>query len=418
VHLDVLSGWRTRHWAWLTSSLWLMGAAMAHDPFELPVPEEPGVQLAAQLAISQAEGDRAWPRAHLPGVLGVGTVPTDRRGTALEHGTVSAGIRGHGGWRGAVAAGWHDTDPPHLEMAWVERVWTVQHDDTLELGLGRKAVPAGRVWTGAGHFDWFASMPLAKRAAFDGDWIDDGVNLRWVRDSATGWPWLRQVDLDLGLWRGRVMPGGEGATPAPVLHVQAAWTGMTVDAFVTSVRPAPRGGHVLSATAGHTHSQPRCDGSLQGVFCFDGRSDVLGGSVSAPLPGIWHHWRLEGAAVLRRERGQLYSLNGDTDYTGTTAGQWLDLRWQPNATWSVAARMEQLRAVQRITGRSAQVVATDAGLNGSTRLQRQALAVGWQSPDAQWQLRLELGQDVTGNRRDVFQALRLIWTPPAWIHSF
>jgi hypothetical protein len=409
---DLLSAWMLV----LLACMHPVDPAWAHDPSDIPAPAEPGLQLSAQLAVGHAWADQSWPRRTLPGILGVGSVPTDRRGTALEHGTVSAGVSFAGPWRAAVAAGWHDQDPAHLELAWIDRSWPVLRDDSLQLGFGRRPVPTGSTWSRAGHFDRFASMPLAKRAVFDGDWIDDGVNLRWVHDHGGWWPWLQQMDV--GLWRGVATPGGEGDELSPVVHIQAAWGPSTFDVFATRLQPAPRAGHVQSATAGHTHSRPRCDGSLQGVFCFDGQSDVVGGTFSTRLPGALRAWWIEGAAVLRREQGLLYSINGDTDYSGTTAGQWLDLRWQFQPNWSVAGRIEQLRAVQRISGRSAQVVASDAGITGATRLQRQALTLGWQSPDAQWRLSVELGQDVTGNQRDAFQSIRLIWAPPAFTRSF
>ena len=46
-----------------------------------------------------------------------------------------------------------------------------------------------------GHFDRFGQMPLAKRSALNGDWIDDGVNLRWQPHLDGGWGCLDTIEI-------------------------------------------------------------------------------------------------------------------------------------------------------------------------------------------------------------------------------
>lgn len=381
----------------------------AHEASRMPVPEEPGWQLGTSAVISHAWADSPWPTTRLPGILGAGSTPEDRRGVALEHATLAAGLRLSPQWSAALVAGWHDKDPAHVEMAWIQHDRLVGEADAVEVGAGRRHLPMGSVLENGGHFDRFGAMPLAKRGVLDGDWIDDGVLLHWQRDHEGVLPWLEA--LDVGLWRGAAFPGGKSAAPAPALHARVVIGALTLDTVIASLRPSPRAARVQSNTAGHTHDRPSCDGSLVGVFCFDGRTDVVAGSLSWRLPGDWHRWQLEAAGLLRRDRGDLYSLNGDTTYSGTTGGYWADVNWRMNERFDLSARLEQLRTVQSITGRSALVVATDAGLTGSTRLQRQSIALGWTPSWRDLKVSLEAGRDVVGSDAFPFQVVRLIWTP-------
>jgi hypothetical protein len=400
-----------RAWIWLVL---ICGASKVagHEVSRLPVPAEPGVMLQAALAAGHGWAEAAWPAAHLPGILTSGNTPVDRRGWALEHATLAAGLRLSPNWSAAAVAGWHDQDPHHMELAWLQYEAPLDNGDVLELGAGRRALPMGQVLQEGGHFDRFGAVPLVKRATIDGDWIDDGVNVRWQRSHTGPWSWLQSVDV--GVWRAAVFPGGQGADPVPAVHLRLSVAGVVMDGFAATMRPSPRATRVQSATAAHTHDQPSCSASLVGVLCFDGRTDLVGGSVSSALPSPFNHWRVSSSGLLRRDRGQLYSLNGDAVYSGTTGGYWTDLVWRMNDQVELALRLEQVRAVQSITGRSAYVVATDAGITGSTRLQRQSLGVAWTPAVGNMRFSLEAGRDRVGQQDVPFQTLRWVWTPSPW----
>lgn len=389
------------------------GHAMAHESASRAIPEDTGVRMGAALALSQASADEAWPAMRLPGILGSGETPVDRRGSALEHATLDAGLRLNA-WLGAtVAWGWHDADPPHMEAAWLQgdHEWG---DDSLQFGLGRNRLPMGAQIEGGGHFDRFAAMPLAKRAVLNGDWIDDGASLRWQRDHNARWSWLEAIDA--GMWRARSFPGGPGAGAAPTIHAQLRFGPVQLDGFASTVRPTRRGAHLQNALATHTHSLPDCKGSLTGIFCFDGRSDVLGASAAWALP--WRGLQLQTSGLLRRDRGLLYSANGEAQYRGTTAGSWSDLIWPINLQFTLALRTETLRGVQTLEGPSAAVMAIDAGLMGSTRLSRQAISLAY-TPINTLRLSLEGGADKQGSTRNGFMAIRLVWTPGTlWSRSW
>ena len=133
-------------------------------------------------------------------------------------------------------------------------------DAELTLGAGRNRVPMGQVLTRAGHFDRYGQMPLAKRAAFNGDWIEDGVNAAWRPHLQGAMSWLQGIDL--GLWRARRFPGSDNAAWAPVVHASAAWTSVQADAFYSRMQPkgaAPMYSAPTAATSTRRHSaMPAC----------------------------------------------------------------------------------------------------------------------------------------------------------------
>ena len=387
--------------------LMLARTTQAHEATDASIPDQPGLRLGAALALSVADARHAWPATRLPGVFNAGTTPQDRQGDALEHATLDLGLRLNARLGAAVAWGWHDNDPPHLEAAWAQ--WTQPWgEDTLLLGAGRNRLPMGQVLENAGHFDRFAAIPLAKRAVLDDDWIDDGVSLRWDRSHDGPLPALQTVQL--GWWRARHHPGGDGAPWAPALHVHLEMGDVALDGFASSVRPQQRGAYIQNALAAHTHEKPDCSASLVGITCFDGRSDVLGAALgwSTPL----HGWRVQAGALMRRDRGTLFSASGDADYRGSTGGGWVDLLWAPSAKWGVAARVESVRSVQTLEGAAALAVATDAGLLGNGRTQRATLAVSF-APMTALRLSAEAGRERAGGQNNPFTVLRLVWTPDA-----
>lgn len=385
----------------------LMAAATghAHQDGVSPWPEEAGLRLGASAAVGHLDARHPLPAARQAGVLGLGDTPSDLRGWHLEHATVDVGVRVHPRLAATVAMGWHGKDAAHVEAAWAE--FRPMGDSALAVGAGRRRVPLGTPLATAGHFDRFGQMPLAKRAAFNGDWIEDGVNLSWrPHDQAVGG--MRIEAVDVGLWRGRRFPGSEDAPWAPLIHLRAGWQDLAVDAFATRIRARGRGAYVQGSRNGHAHAAPACNTSLQEVVCMDGPVDLLGASAfwQTPLPGL----SLTAAGVMRRERGDLYSMNGSTRYRGRIHGGWVEAAWQFRPHWEAAIRQEWLRARNALDGPGALLVARDAGLLPNTPSRRLAAMVGWQPHEA-IRLAAEVGQERLDGRDNRFVGLRLLWTP-------
>lgn len=390
----------------LAAGLLLAGAAAAHEAHDGQVPAHAGLNLGVGVAAGWWHARDPWPAPALPAVLGIGDRPADARGWKIEHATVGLGLRASPQWSATLEYGRHADGNRHVEAAWLqyEPAWA----PGFSLGGGRGAPPLGAGLTGAGHLDRFSPMPLAKRAVFNGDWIDDGLSVGWQRD-APGAPGLRRVDL--GVWKAERFPGATDGPGMPLLHVQAALGPVVFDLFGARAQPQGRGAYVQRSGAGHVHTAPRCDRSLSGIVCFDGRVDLLGFGAEADtgLAGL----SLAAAGLLRRERGQLYGANGDTRYRGSTRGGWLDLRWQPAGAWQLALRQEWLSARHRLEGPGASLLALDAGLLPNEASRRTTLMGGW-SPGPDWLLSVEAARESIGGERQTVLALRLRWTPRPW----
>ncbi|MFN3376974.1 MAG: hypothetical protein ACK40S_10540 [Burkholderiaceae bacterium] len=394
------------------SLLWALGTlpAVAHETHDHSIQEDNGLQLQAAAAVSYLHASQAVPAARLPGHLGLGDTPDDQRGWALEHATVGASMR-LGPLVGAqVAWGKHGRDTVHTEAAWL--ALRPSADSSLTLGAGRNRVPMGGVLTDAGHLDRFAQTPLVKRSVFNGDWVEDGVQLAWRPRALGHWEWFK--GLDVGLWRARRFPGSENAAWAPMVHVSGAgplaWAAgrWEADAFVSRLQPQGRGAYVQSGNSGHLHTAPDCSTTLRGITCFDGTVNLAGASLRwlSALPGV----TLTAAGLMRDERGSLYSQNGDTRYQGRTRGGWLEAGWQPAAQWEIGLRQEWLRSAHRLQGPGAALVAADANLTPYHPARRVTAMLGWR-PHADWLLALEAGRERTAGQAYTVGALRVVYIP-------
>lgn len=371
--------------------------AAAHGLIGEAIPNQSGARVGLGIALSWMDADSAIPVASLPGVLSTGASMEDRNGFALEHGVLDAGVRFNDTLGATLAVGWHGSDSAHVEAAWVEA-----RRNGLTFGIGRNRVPLGPVVTPAGHMDRFALMPLAKQAAFEGDWIEDGMNLRW-RDDGPG-----ELEVDAGIWRAEAFPSVEGSSAAPAVHVGGYLDNIRLDAFIAHLQPDKRGSAIAMTSDGHTHATPSCAQSLTGLVCFDGDSDIAGASLR------WHAATLpievSVAGVMRRERGDLYSANGDTRYSGETRGAWLEAAWTIRPEWLILFRTERLVAEHDLKGFGASLVAHDAGFlpePGATT--RNALAVAW-LPRKDTTLTAELGREHVAGVSNNYLGLRLLWS--------
>lgn len=404
---------------------WPERAAVAH-PADGLAPADPGLAVGLSAAGGWWRADEPLPAVRLPGVTGTGERPEDGRGWALEHATVGAGLRWTRNVAASVAVGWHGDGEHHVETAWLQ----LDLDDPLArtgdegdrfadsdqrsvtLGAGRHRVPIGATLERAGHFDRYSQMPLAKRAAFNGDWIEDGLNLRWTPHAGDGRPGLRWLEaIDLGLWRARRFPGGHDGPMAPLLHARVRLGSLAVDGFFTRMKPDGRGSFVGRDDAGHTHSAPRCDSALDEVACFGGRVDLFGASANwtTPIRGV----TVDVAALVRRERGELFSGNGSTRYRGRSQGGWVDLTWAPLERWEAGLRHEWLRASNAVAGIGATRVAADAGILPYRPSRRTVAMVGFRA-HRDWRVGIEAGRESIGERGSSLVALRLAWLPSPW----
>lgn len=379
----------------------------AHEAGSAGIPGDPGLQVDAAAAVGYLHASRPVPAPRLTGMLGLGDTPADQRGWTLEHATLGAGWRLAPQLGAAIALGKHGGERAHVEAAWVEA--RPSAESTYALGAGRNRMPLGPVIEQAGHLDRYGQMPLAKRAAFNGDWIEDGVNWAWRPHAEGAFAWLQAVDA--GLWRARRFPGSEDAAWAPTVHGRAgwqAWGDWEADAFYSRLKPQARGAYVQRANSGHIHTAPQCSASLRDISCFDGTVDLLGASArwATPLRGL----SLTAAGVLRRERGSLYSQNGDTRYSGRTRGGWLEALWQPAERWEAGVRQEWLRSDNRVAGPGAALVAADANLLPNDPARRFTAMLGWR-PQPGWLLALEAGRERIAGQGQNLVGLRVVYTP-------
>jgi hypothetical protein len=382
--------------------------AFAHERPDRLIPEEPGGRISAAIATAWFGSSRPVPAPRLTGILGMGDTPDDQRGWRLEHGTVAAGIRASSSLGAVLALGWHDGEPAHVEAAWLEL--RESPGSSLAIGVGRNRIPLGTPIADAGHFDHYGQTPLAKRAAFSGDWIGDGVSLSWRPHFEDTFSWVDQVDL--GVWDARRFPGSESASLAAVLRLRASWGAIAVDGFYAHLRARGRGAYVQRTNSGHVHTAPRCNSSLRDITCFDGDVDLFGASIEwdTPLEGL----DLAAAGVLRREDGGLYSQNGDTRYRGRSSGGWLDVLWRPSDRWVVGLRQEWLRGEHRLSGPGAALVAADAGLLPNAASRRLTAMAGWQLA-ANWRASIEAGRERIAGGSATVIGLRLLWTPDSLV---
>lgn len=394
-----------------------VGTAHAHGEADDALPPEPGVRLSVAVALTALDAKVELPSQRLRGFLLQGDAGTDRSGTTLEHATVGAAWRINDTLGAELTVGKHGSDRAHVESAWVQ----ARHDaDGADhwwlLTAGRQRPALGAAMGQGGHFDRFALMPLAKQMATHGDWMDDGLQLGWRQDTG-----LRRLSADVGLWRGRVFPGGDSGPVVPTLHLgwgQGPWQ---VDGFAAWLKPERRGSSInlsTNANAGHSHTAPECNAALKEVACFTGRSTLAGASVvwaGAQSPVAWP-LTLTASGWLRDERGSLESANGLGQFRAQNRGLWLQALWDVAPRWQTGVRLERAWTTQSLTGPGASLLASETGLSAYQPASRQAAVLAW-SPNPHISLSAELGRERaatppstatgTGSRAVNFAVLRL-----------
>ena len=405
-------------WGLCASLALASGAALAHGEVDDALPPEPGLRLSAAAAATWLDSNKELPSQRLRGFLLQGDSGTDRQGLALEHATLGAAWRINDMLGAELTVGKHKSNPAHVESAWVQaRHDSASGDAWWLLTAGRHRPALGAAMGQGGHFDRFALMPLAKQMTTHGDWMDDGLQLGWRQDTGQ-----RRLSADVGLWAGRVFPGGDSGSVMPTVHLgwgQGPWQ---VDGFAAWLKPERRGSSV-SANAGHSHTAPECNAALKDVACFTGRSTLAGASV------VWAGAQspmalpvtLTASGWLRDEKGSLESANGLGQYRAQNRGLWLQALWDVAPRWQTGLRLERAWATQSLSGPGATLLASETGLSAYQPASRQTLVLAWQF-NPRVTLSAELGRERaaappgtaagavmgTGSTSVNFAALRLV----------
>lgn len=390
------------------AATWLVAASLSAQAHELdgqPAGDQPGWRLGVELASLIVSANDDWPKPHWRGVLTNGQTLRDQRGAVrLEHGVLDLAIRPHVNWGAQFTVGWHDREPAHVEAARLHASWQ-GHAGQWIASAGRSTISLGETIDRAGHLDHYAQVPLAKRALFNDQWIDDGVTLAWQGQAAGG---LRVAEL--GLWSARAYPGGPQGPLAPTLRLSAQWGAYSVDGFATHLEPQGRG--AIARTTGlpvHTHAVPDCRISVSDLVCFDGQVDLLASSVRWLSSDA--RWTISAAGMLRRERGQMASNSGQAHMATQMQAMWLDAAWAWRPAWIVAARVERLVPTNELNGTGVQPLAREAGWQDSGRVDRITMALERQLASG-LTLSLEAGRETDADRPVSHLALRLRWADP------
>lgn len=375
--------------------------AGAHGLGEQAIPDSPGIRVGAAAAFSSYDADDHLPWRQLPGVVLTGLPGEDRTDARLEHGTVEVGWRINEVFGASAAMGWHGDGDSHWEVAWLTAGLPWPGGDWT-LGVGRRHVPMGPVLDAAGNFDRFGLMPLAKRAAVNDDWIEDGANLRWVGHGQV------PVEVDLGLWSGKPFPGDGNTSIYPQLHVGADLGALRLDGFLARVSADGRGTDVRRTDeGGHSHGAPSCNDLLAQVVCFDGDTDLAGASVRWSMDTVPLDFMV--GALYRRDQGDLYSISANSRYLGRTMGGWLEAVWSFRPDWTGAMRLEGMEGRNTLRGHGASLMALELGLLPEPGLNKRAtMTLAW-APVASLSVAAEAGREWNDLAGNDFVGMRLIW---------
>jgi len=216
-----------------------------------------------------------------------------------------------------------------LEEAWLE---------TLALPAGL-AARFGRFFSGIGYLNdkhshaWdFVDQPLPYQAFLGGQYLDDGIQLRWIA------PLDLYLELGGEVLRGDRYPAA-GATDSG-LGSRAAFAHVGGDASVNS-------SWLAGLSYLYTGSDRRRDGTVDQPMLFSGDSDVLIADFVwkwAPQ-GNWHQKNLVlQAEYLWRNEDGTYTLPGGRvlPYSNAQDGWYVQAVYQPVPRWRAGGRFDML----------------------------------------------------------------------------
>lgn len=377
-------------------------SAWAHGEADDPLPVEAGVGFDLHAAWRALDARQSLPSTAMRGYLLQGDAGADPRDSAWENASVGLSWRLNDTWGARWVISRHDSDPAQTEAVWVQARWDRDDGQVWRVQLGRMRPAGGPVLDGIGGTSRFALAPLAQRVALDHPDPQDGLQLSWRGEGSSGWNW----SADAGVWRGQAFPGDAQGAVMPSLHLGAERGAWAVHGLAMAYRPEGRGARIASQ-AGHSHAAPVCDAKLTEVLCFDGKSPVLGASVSWRGQDSSLDWplTLTTAGWLRQDQGVLRSSNGQVRYKGTHQGVWMQADWQAHTNWVLSWRQEWADVQHSLHGAGAQLLASEAQFANRAGVSRQALTAGYRMAD--WsRLQLEWGRERQGAVSAPYVAVR------------
>lgn len=383
-------------------------SAWAHGEADDPLPVEAGVGIDLNAAWRAFDARPSLPSTAMRGHLLQGDAGVDPSDSAWEGASVGLSWRMNDTWGARWVISRHDSDPAQTEAAWVQSRWDREDGQVWRLQMGRMRPTGGPVLDGTDGISRFTLASLAQRVALDHPDPQDGMQLSWRGEGTTGW----NSSADAGLWRGQAFPGDAQGALMPSLHLGAERRAWALHGLAMAYRPDGRGARIASQ-AGHSHAAPVCDLRLKEVLCFDGKSPVLGASVSWRGQDSSFNWplTLTAAGWLRQDRGVLRSVNGQVQYKGTHRGVWLQADWQAHQNWALSWRQEEADVQHTLRGAGAQLLADEAQFSNQVGVNRHALTAVYRVADGS-RVQLEWGRERQGTVRATYVALRwqLSWS--------
>ncbi|MFY9260320.1 MAG: hypothetical protein WAO71_07425 [Gallionella sp.] len=342
--------------------------SQAHDNTPQPTAENPFLFMGG-VGLYSLNASLPYPAARLPGILESGSARADERRSGMDYLEAGVVARLGEGVFGKLKVARHGGIAPVNE---IDEVWlSADHPvgaAALQAKAGRQLVPMGLENMKHFHTRPFGIAPLALRAAINDMWRADGlqVNSEWGAYS-----------VGAGVWSNSAFPGAP-SSGINLATLRAGWQNPSVQLEAGYARASASAGRPLITTgvAGHTHAIPSCTAVTASRVCMVGNVDLL------TLAGKWSindAWTVSGEWWEKRDSGRLDSLLGTPDYVGKFNGGWIDVGWKPHAAWEIIARSERLIGTHTLVGANAALIATQAGIDNSTRpLTSNGLLLRWQ----------------------------------------
>ena len=300
--------------------------------------------------------DKDYPSSRLNNALEANGQQAYQQKNALDYIDLGLKVNWTDDLSSYVKASYHGVDLGEelaVEQAWLKYAYDVNHDNMLTIKAGRQNVPLGQQNLEHSH-NWLMGVtPLVIRASLAGSWLDDGVQLVWQHEKG----WQAQV----GAYQADTFPSSQ-SKGANAITANIAWQEdfrrlqLSLANFNVNGRTTEQ-----QLTQGHSHNQEACLTPSLGQVCFDGQSNI----VVLDAEQSWGRLTLSTEAWFKRESGNLGSLSGLVDYTGTVNGAWLTAiyRWQDQ--WQFLARIEDLQGQHTLKGTNAKLIAQEAGISQS-----------------------------------------------------
>ncbi len=233
-------------------------------------------------------------------------------------------------------------------------------------------ITAGRFFSGAGylngfhrHVDDFVDRPLSYQAFLGGQYLDDGVQLRWLA------PTNQFIEVGAELMRGETFPAAGAGRSGKAVYSVFAKTGADL-------------GPNSAWQAGFSYLNAAVEGrpDTTGVDEFSGDSRLYGlDFVYKWRASRIRSFKLQGEYFFRHESGRY----GEGSYRGDQTGWYLQAVHQFRPNWSLGYRRDQLSANNRVSVSS---ILDDMGMNPT----RDSILIEWRNSEFS-KVRMQYSQD-------------------------